>query len=286
MKTSRGRLILKKSVRILVIIVGVYVLACLAAYIFQAKLLYFPARGYPYTPRDANLSFESLRLRAADGVAISAWYVPRDDARGTVIFCHGNAGNISDRLFTIKEFHRLRLNVLIFDYRGYGESEGSPSEAGTYADAEAAWNHLVDDRGVSPERIVIAGRSLGGAVAIELAARHEPAALIVESTFTSIVDVGRIHYRFLPVGIIARHRYESIKKVREITCPKYFSHGRDDGLIPLELGRKLYEAAAAQKRFLETPGGHGDSGFFYTPDHTKMLDEFLGEVLEAGPDPD
>jgi len=277
---SRRKRFLKKIVRILVIITAVYTLFCIAAYLFQGRLLYFPSRGYPYTPTDANLNYESLRLQSGGGVAIAAWYVPHPEARGTVIFCHGNAGNISDRLFTIKEFHRLRLSVLIFDYRGYGESDGRPDERGTYADAQAAWDHLVDVRGESPARIVIAGRSLGGAVAIELASRNEPAALLVESTFTNIVDVGKRHYRMLPVGLIARYRYDSASRVGKIKCPKFFAHGRDDELIPLKLALRLYHAAAEPKRFLETPGGHNDGGFFYSPAFTKSLDAFLTEVLD------
>ena len=149
---------------------------------------------------------------------------------GTTLWVGGtmwNAGNLSDRLVTIRVLHALGCNVLVFDYRGYGRSEGEPDEEGTYRDGEAAWRYLVGTRGVSPERLILCGRSLGSAVAIELAARHEPAALVVESSFTGLADVARVHYRLLPVGLLCRFKYDSAAKVPSISCPKLFFHGLD-----------------------------------------------------------
>jgi fermentation-respiration switch protein FrsA (DUF1100 family) len=173
----------------------------------------------------------------------------------------------------------LRFSVLIFDYRGYGSSEGSPSEQGTCRDAEAAWRFVTEEKGESPGRVIIFGRSLGGGIAVDLAARHEPAALVVESTFTSIVDVGRLHYPLLPVGLLCRYRYESIDKVSHIKCPKLFFHGSGDELISIEIGRRLYAAAAEPKRFIETPGGHNDAGFLYNESYGKMFEVFLDDLL-------
>ena len=256
-----------------------YLSVCAVVMFLQAKMIYVPKRGYDATPKDVGLSFEDLRLTTDDDVKIAAWYVPHERAHGTVIFCHGNAGNIADRLHTLKELHRLGVNVLIFDYRGYGESDGKPTENGTYADAEAAWRYLANTRSEPAERIVIFGRSLGGAVAIELAGRHTPAALIVESSFTSITDVGRLHYPLLPVRWLVTYRYASVEKVPHLTCRKLFLHGQEDELIPLTMGLRLFDAAADPKQFIETPGGHNESGFLYSPAHTARLGEFLSDVL-------
>jgi fermentation-respiration switch protein FrsA (DUF1100 family) len=253
---------------------------CVVLSLLQTHLIYFPTRAYSATPADAGLDYEDLTLKTGDGLAIAAWYVPHAAPIGSVIICHGNAGNISDRLFSIEALHRMGLNVLIFDYRGYGRSEGRPGEQGTYTDAQAAWRYLTETRGEPTDRIVLFGRSLGGAVAIDLAARATPAALVVESTFTSLVDVGRRHYPFLPVRLLLTHRYESIAKVPRITCPKLFIHGREDELIPFDNGLTLFQAAAEPKQFLETPGGHNEAGFTYSPELTDRLAEFLTKTLK------
>jgi len=266
-------------VRIVVVAVCAYMGVCVVVGLLQARLIYFPTRGYAATPGDVGLTFEDLTLKTADGVNIAAWYVPCEAARGTLIFAHGNGGNIADRLHAVKLLHGMGVNVLIFDYRGYGRSEGRPTEDGTYQDAEAAWRYLTETRGEPPERIVLFGESLGGAVAIELARRHRPGALVVESTFTSLVDVGRLHYPLLPVRWLLTYRYESIKKVSDITCPKLFIHGRDDTLVPMANARKLFEAAAEPKQFLETPGDHNEAGFTYSPEYTQRLAAFLDKAL-------
>lgn len=271
--------VIRRAVRLGIIAALTFTGVCIILWGFQTRLIYFPSRGYDATPGDVGLRFEDLTLTTSDGVAISAWYIPHDRPRGSVIFCHGNAGNMADRLHDVKLLHAMGVNVLIFDYRGYGTSEGKPGEQGTYEDAVAAWDHLVDTRGELPERIALFGRSLGGGVAIELARRRSPGALIVESTFTNLVDVGRIHYPFLPVRWILTHRYESIDKIGAIACPKLFFHGTGDTLIPIDLARKLFAAAAEPKEFVETPGGHNDAGFTYSPKYTDRLAAFLSSVL-------
>ncbi len=265
--------------RLLVVIPSTYLGVCLLIFAFQSRMIYFPSRDVWATPREVGLSFEDVSLETDDGIGIHGWFVPREGARASVLFCHGNAGNIADRLGTIKLLHLADLNVFAFDYRGYGRSAGTPSEQGTYADAEAAWRYLTRDRGIPPERIVLFGRSLGGAVAIELATRHAPGALVVESTFTNLYDIGRLHYPFLPVKWLLSYRYDSIAKVGAITCPKLFVHGRDDTLIPLANGRKLFDAAAEPKTFLETPGDHNNSGISYAPEYAKRFSTFLLEAI-------
>jgi len=268
-----------KILRLIIISISTYTGVCLLLTFLQAKLIYFPTRGYTSTPTQIGIDYDSVILQTDDKVNITAWYVPHPNPRATIIFCHGNAGNNSDRLFDIKQFHRAGYNVFIFDYRGYGESEGTPSEIGTYLDAEAAWRYLIEEKKESPERIILFGRSLGGAVAIELAMRHMPAALIVESSFASLEDVGRMHYPFLPVRLILSYRYDSIKKVPHLSCPKLFIHGLDDRLIPIEQGRKLFDASSNPKMFMETPGEHNTSGYSYSPTHTNQMLDFMEQSL-------
>jgi uncharacterized protein len=258
-----------------------YVAVCVVIYAEQGRLIYFPPRECRVGPRHFGLDYEDLTLTTADGVAIAAWYVPCVGARATAIFCHGNAENLSDCLPTMKSLHLLRCNVLAFDYRGYGRSAGQPSENGTYADADAAWRYLAETRAVPPGQIVIVGRSLGGAVAIDLAARHTPGGLVVESTFTSLADVGQRAYPLLPVGLLCSYRYDSIKKVPTIPCPKLFFHGSGDELIPPENARRLFAAAAEPKDAIETPGGHNDGGFEYNHATMQQLDDWLDATIGA-----
>lgn len=263
------------------VLLTLYILVCLLIAGCQRRLVYHASREIEATPREAGLAYEDVRLTTCDGVRLAAWYVPVETARGSVIFCHGNAGNISHRLREIVAWRRLGFHVLVFDYRGFGESEGLPTEKGTYFDAEAAWRFITQVKGESPSRIVVAGRSLGGAVAIELASRHVPGALVVESTFTSLPEVGQRVYWFLPVRLLMSYRYDSIRKVGAIPCPKLFLHGTDDRLIPISMGRRLFEAACPPKRFIETPGDHGSAGMMADPIYIEEVGRWLDEALAA-----
>lgn len=233
-----------------------YGLALVLLAIFQSRLIYFPGRPPSGSPADLGLDFEDLRLPVGDDDLVHAWYVPHDNPRGTAIFAHGNAGSLEHRLSIIAAMRTLRLNVLAFDYRGFGHSTGSPSEAATYEDMEAAWRWVTEQKNETPARIVIWGRSLGGGVAVELAKRKRPAALVVESTFSSLVDTASHHYPWVPVRLLLRHRYDSIAKIDEVTIPKLFAHAPDDEVIPHALGRKLYEAAPEPKTWAKMGGGH------------------------------
>lgn len=256
-----------------------YLAVCVGLFLAQRHLIYFPSPHYGSTPGDVGLPYEDFTLTTDDGIALAAWYVPGERARPTILFCHGNGGNMSDLCSALKSLHRLGYSALIFDYRGYGRSAGQPSEAGLYRDAEAAWHHLVQVRGAPPSQIVLMGRSLGGPVAIDLAARHTPAALVVECTFASLVDIGQREYPLLPVSLLCRDRFESIRKLPQVTCPKLFLHGTSDELIPLEEARRLFAAAPEPKRFVETPGGHNDAGFEYNPEYVRLLGDWLESSL-------
>lgn len=271
----------RRAARWVVIVGGTYAAVCAALFVFQARMIYFPDRRIELTPADVRLPFESVTLQTTDGVHIRGWFVPCDPAKGVVLFLHGNAGNLTDVLIDVQEWRRLGYQVLAVDYRGFGESEGAPTEEGTYLDAEAAWSFLTTQKHVDPGRVVIHGRSLGGAVAIELARRHPPAALIVESTFTSLPDVGQVHYPLLPVHALARYRYDSVGKVSQLPCPKLFLHGRDDTLIPLAIGRRLFNAAASPKQFIETGGDHGSAGMFYDDASKRSAAAWLDQALAS-----
>lgn len=231
----------------------------LLLYVLQERYVYFPDRHITATPADAGLPFEAVTLTTADRVRLHGWFLPAGPEQPTLLFLHGNAGNISHRLDSLRLFHRLGLNVFIFDYRGYGRSGGRPSEQGTYRDALAVWHYLTEQRGIPAARIVLFGRSLGGAVAVWLAERTRPAALILESTFTSVRDLAARYYPWLPVSLLTRIRYPSLVRIGGLHLPVLIVHSRDDEIIPYEHALRLFEAAPAPKRLLTLHGGHNDA---------------------------
>ncbi len=252
-----------------------YVLLVAFVYLRQAKMLYFPVRQIDATPADVNLPFDEITLQTADGVHISAWYIPSPQTRGFLVFCHGNAGNISHRLDSIRLFHEMELSVLIFDYRGYGKSEGEPAEKGMYLDAEAAYDFLVTVKGAAPSRIIVFGRSLGSAVAAELAMRRTAGALIIESGFTSVPDLGRKFFPHMPVKLISRFHYATIDKVGRLHLPKLFIHSPEDEIVPYAQGRELFAAAGEPKEFLTIHGDH-NGGFLLSGDsYLHGIERFL-----------
>jgi uncharacterized protein len=251
----------------------------LLVYLLQDRLLYFPTRAIDATPADAGLAYEEVRLRAADGVELQAWFVPAADPRGTVLFFHGNAGNLSHRVPTLRFFHRLGYGTLLPSYRGYAGSGGSPSERGLYLDAEAAWRYLVEERGVPPAEVVLFGRSLGGAVAAWLATEHAPGALVLESTFTSVPELAAEHYPFLPVRLLARSHFPTERRLPGVRAPVLVVHSRADEVIPFHHSRRLWEAAPEPKSFLEISGGHNEGFLFTGAAYERGVAEFL-ERLE------
>lgn len=249
---------------ILLALVITYAAVLALAFVFQSRLVYFPevGRAVTVTPLAYGLPFEPHEIETEDGERLHAWWVPARDARGTALILHGNAGNISHRVDYLRMFHRLGYASLVIDYRGYGQSSGSPSEMGTYRDAEAAWRWLVS-RGVAPKDIVIMGESLGGAVGAWLAARVTPRALVLASSFTSVPDLGAQVYPFLPVRLLSRFSYDTLGALRRVEAPVLVAHSRDDDIVPFSHGRALFAAAREPKQFLEMRGGHND-GFLFT----------------------
>jgi hypothetical protein len=252
------------------------------AYFRQESLIFFPDRHVRFTPADLGMAFEDVRLETSDGVTLAAWWVPAPQGRGALIFSHGNAGNMGDRVGKLRLFHDLGLSVLAFDYRGYGASQGKPSEEGTAHDMDAAVAHVRDSRGVPLDRTVFYGESLGGAVVIAAATRFPPAALVAESTFTSARAMARRHYPFVPPSLV-RVGYDSLSRVRRLACPTLFLHGPADTIVPFEMGEALFRAAPEPKRFATLVGDHNSGGILESPEACRKLAEFLDAVLGVGP---
>lgn len=263
--------------RFLVILAIGYLALCLVVYLTQAKLVYFPGPPPRATPADFGLEFREFGLVTQDGVRLHGWFLPRPDARGAVLVSHGNAGTIEGRIELARAFLELGWAVLLYDYRGYGKSAGTPDEEGTYRDAEAAYEHLTTVEGFAPERLVLYGESLGAAVTFELARRRPCAAVIAESAFTSLPDVGARAYPFLPVRLLARYRYDNLAKVAELSVPLLLIHSPSDEIVPVEHGRRLFEAAREPKRWLQTEGGHNDGGFQRRAEWRAEVGKFLAE---------
>jgi alpha-beta hydrolase superfamily lysophospholipase len=260
---------------IFIIVVGFLITMSAVLYIFQERFVFFPSKTLLMSPKDIQLEYEDLYLKSRDGRKINAWFIPCKDPRATVLFCHGNAGNLSHRLDTIKLFHDLGVNFLIFDYGAYGNSEGSPSENGSYIDAETAWNYLTNEKKIPKEKIIIAGRSLGGAIASHLAMQKAPVGLILESAFMSIPEMGRDIYPFLPASLLARLKLSTNEYVKAVKCPTLIMHSPEDEVVRYRHGKANFGASAGDpKEFFELRGSHND-GFMITDGYIKKLDEFI-----------
>ena len=265
------------------ILVSAYLGLMAMVFIFQNRLIYFPLAEIGATPQSINLPYESISFETDDGEKIHGWFIPADKAKGVLLFCHGNGGNISHRLDSIRIFNRLGLSVLIFDYRGYGQSTGKPTEKGTYLDAEAAWRYLVQNRGVAPAEIIIFGRSLGGSIAAHLAKDHTPGAIILESSFTSIRDMAKTLYPYLPVSFLLRFHYPTREYLQQVQCPVFIIHSRDDDLIPFRQGRQLFDVAREPKEFLELVGNHNQGFLISGERYKKGLDAFISRYGKSVP---
>jgi fermentation-respiration switch protein FrsA (DUF1100 family) len=227
----------------------------------QSSFVYCPSKQMDATPKSSGLDYEDVTFAASDGVRLNGWFIPAEKSPCVVLFCHGNAGNLSSWLSAAEMVHDMGLSIFMFDYRGYGLSGGKPTEGGTYLDAEAAWAHLVETRKVPPEQVVIVGRSLGGPIAAKLAGRTNPKALVLESTFTSMPDVAGDVFPYMPTRIICRFKYPTLEYLKGVKCPVMIVHSREDELIPFKHGQRLFEGAAGPKRFLEIKGTHNE-GYF------------------------
>ena len=262
--------------------------------VLDRYFIFFPERELKATPKDIGLEFEDVFFSTEDGVKLHGWYVPAD-GDVTLLWFHGNAGNVGNRLEHMLLSHViLGVNIFIFDYRGYGMSEGAPSEPGTYLDGEAAVSYLRDDRGVdTEEQLVLYGHSLGGAVAVEVARRNPSRALIVESTFTSVKEMAKSLYPYLPSRVVTslvQSEYDSLSKIAGARAPVMVIHGDEDTTVPLAEGKSLYEAARQPKRFHTVEGAaHNDvysiGGERYFEAIRRFIDDPRGDGGAVTPKP-
>ncbi|MES9823331.1 MAG: alpha/beta hydrolase [Candidatus Thiodiazotropha endolucinida] len=268
----REILLLASLVLLLFLAISLYL------YLNQTNLIHLPdlpSRRVATTPHQVGLGFESVDLMTADNVKLHGWFIPHERPRATLLFFHGNAGNISHRLESLTLFNALGLAILIIDYRGYGNSEGKPSEKGLYRDAEAAWRYLTEIRALPEKRILLFGRSLGGAVAAYLATRNDPMGVVLESTFTSVPDMAAELYPWLPARWLARYHYNTLERMAAIDSPVMIIHSRHDEIIPFDHGRLLFERAHQPRRFLELSGDH-NYGFLQDLDRYRdHWDDFI-----------
>ena len=242
------------------------------------KMIYFPRVEIEATPDVLGLKFEDITFITEDGVKLNGWWIPHAQARGTLIHCHGNAGNLGHRVELAARLHGLGVNVFLFDYRGYGKSRGWPSERGLACDARAAYEFVraqYEDAEDPP--ILLHGQSLGGAVAARLALEKKVRGLILESTFTFVPDMARQLYPGLPLHRLLATRYDTLDHVTHLALPLLIAHSPADELVPFEMGRRLYAAAAQPKQFVALDGGHNDG--LWTPDYEHALHTLLAHTL-------
>ena len=258
-------------IRLAVYACSFYLLLCAAVYFKQGSIVFVPTVGEPErNPADIGLNFEDLLLDSGNE-KIHAWYIPANADKGTVLICHGNAGNLGHRMSTISIWNRLGMNIMIFDYQGYGKSSGSPGEEASYSDVEACFNWLKEQK-KDKKPLIIHGRSLGGGPACWAAVNLQFDGLILESTFTSISDMGSHQFPFLPVRLICNIDFENRERVGKIKIPVLVFHGKEDEIIPYKMGKQLAEAADVDLQDLE---GDHNSGFRDTESYPAKLKEFI-----------
>ena len=266
-------------IRIITIILLSYIAFLLYIYFFQSKMVFFPLKKIDYTPNDIGLKYEEIIFESFDKTRLYGWFIPAKNAKATILFLHGNAGNISHRLESIKIFNKLGLNVFIFDYRGYGKSEGKINEKNCYKDASSAYKYLLENKSLKEKDIIIFGRSLGGSIAAYLASKTKSKALIIESTFTSAKELAKDIYSFLIPSFVIRYSFNTAKYLKNVKSPVLIIHSKDDEIISFKHGKTLYEIANEPKKMLVIKGDH-NYGFVLSKDiYIKGLEEFLKDIL-------
>ena len=249
------------------------------ALLFENHFIYFPSRAHEVTPAMLGIPHEDAWLTTDDGVRLHGWYLPVHGAYRVILVSHGNAGNICHRLDRALRMQKhLRASVLLYDYRGYGASEGSPDEAGTYLDARAAYRYLVEEKRAAPDRLVLFGESLGSAVCLELALARPAAALVLEAPFTSVPELARTTI-FAPLSSFVRTRYDNLARVRLLRMPLLVAQGDRDAIVPPAHGRRVFDAAPGPKRFFAIPGaGHNDTDLVGGEAYWQAIADFLDRL--------
>ncbi|MCH8321186.1 MAG: alpha/beta hydrolase [Acidobacteria bacterium] len=243
----------------------------------EKSLIFYPTSDIDRTPEELGLPYEDITFTTEDGVRLNGWFIPSPVGVLTLLWFHGNAGNISHRLDNIRLLHeKVKIHIFIWDYRGYGRSEGSVSEKGTYKDATAALKYLRSRKDLDPKKFVFYGRSLGAAVAVDLAVRDEPLALIIETAFTSIREMAKLAFPFLPIGPFLRTRYDTLEKIRQVQGPLLILHGDQDDIVPYAQGKRIFDAAPEPKEFYTIRGARHNDTFIVGGDpYFAALKDFI-----------
>lgn len=270
--------------RLLIILAGSVALVSGWMLMFEDGYIYFPSRDMLHTPADVGLSFTEHRFTTQDDVSLHGWHMPHTAARHTVLHFHGNAGNISHRLHLYQRWHKMGLGVFAVDYRGYGKSSGKPSEDGLYEDARASWQHLTAKLGIPASQVIIAGRSLGCAVAAQLAVnlgdRTRPAGIALETPFTNAPALARIFYPWLPVSLLMRTKLETLGRVGQIRLPLLLISAENDEIVPAGMGKTIYAAANEPKTFVTLSGGHNGFDTFSEKAYVTAWKKWLTTLSE------
>ncbi|NIR47512.1 alpha/beta hydrolase [candidate division KSB1 bacterium] len=276
---SKGAIELVKIVFTLILVLIIF---SVFIRLFENSFIYFPAK-YPdgfWQTETFGLKVEDCYFTTADGVRLHGWLLTNENAVATLLWCHGNAGNIAGRLDNLAKLKALPVNVFLFDYRGYGKSEGQPNEKGVYRDAVAAYDYLVSRPNIDPDTIIPFGRSLGGAVAVDLATKRACAGLILESTFTTAKDMAKSAFGPIPVHWFIKTEFNSIEKIGQIRVPLLVLHGTEDTTVPFKLGRQLFEAANNPKEFYEIQGAdHNNTYFRGGKDYFHKFEKFITRAV-------
>lgn len=242
--------------------------------ILQKNSIFFPVDNIASTPQDFNLPFEDIYFETEDGLKLNGWFISNDNASFTLLFFHGNGGNISHRLHKISQLQKLGLNIFLIDYRGYGRSQGSPSVAGIYEDAKASLNYLIEEKKIKPDNIILYGESLGTSLAVKLAATNKLGGVVLEGAFSSGQDMAKIIYPFIP-RVFLPNIFKSSDQIIEVKEPKLFIHSKVDEIVPINLAKKLYQLSPEPKQFVEIIGGHNTA---YIDAQEKYLDSLANFV--------
>lgn len=263
------------------IVVAGYAAMVLLLYLLQDRLLFFPTRDVFATPMQRSLRYEDVAIVTSDKIHLHGWWVPSPSPRATILFLHGNGGNVAHTIEAIESFARIGFNVLSFDYRGYGRSDGAPDGDGLVEDAEAAWRYLTTARGIDPANIIVVGRSLGGGLASLLAVRHHPAGLVLESTYSSIPDRAAEQFPFLPARHLVRVKYDNRRNLASVRCPVLIVHSKDDEIIPFHHATRLFDAAHESRELVAIAHGHNDGFALSGGAYVDAIDRFATRCAAA-----
>jgi uncharacterized protein len=270
--------ILKTMSSFLLTVAGFYLLILILMYTFQNQLLFMPSSGFIQTPASTGLEAADVWAETEDGVRVHGWYFPNQDANYVVVLSHGNAGNISGRIAIAETLLNSGASVLMYDYRGYGNSEGSPSEEGLYKDIEAVVEYLKSEQGYTEQQVVMYGRSLGGAVAAYAATQYDLGGLVLDSAFKNLRAMVREVYPFVPARL-AKYDFPTDEYIQQLgDLPVMIMHSPNDEIIGFHHGRSLYELAGGPKRFVELRGGHNDNFYQSQSLIEQSWKEFLDRI--------